>query len=75
MKIFFNDVLLIVLVCLNSITGNPIVSTKYGPIEGISVPIHTGQIIDSFMAVPYAKPPVGDLRFMVNNTKCNDSFY
>ena len=39
--------------------------TKYGPVEGISVPIHTGQIIDSFMGVPYARPPVGDLRFMV----------
>ena len=65
MKIYFTDALLIALLCFNCIKGNPIVSTIYGPIEGISVPIHTGQIIDSFMDVPYAKPPVGDLRFMV----------
>ena len=56
------------LICLLSISAtyaNPVVDTKYGPVEGISVPIHTGQIIDSFMGVPYARPPVGDLRFMV----------
>ena len=46
--------------------ANPIVNTKYGPVEGISVPIHTGQFIDTFMAVPYARPPIGDLRFMVS---------
>ena len=49
-----------------NVCANPIVNTKYGPVEGISVPIHTGQVIDTFMAVPYGRPPIGDLRFMVS---------
>ena len=56
---------------INLVHTNPIVNTKYGLVEGISVPIHTGQIIDSYMAVPYARPPVGDLRFRVSLIKLN----
>ena len=56
------------LYCLLStweVAGNPIVSTKYGDVEGLSIPIHTGQVIDTFMAVPFAKPPVNERRFKV----------
>ena len=43
----------ILFMSINKVYTNPIVNTKYGPIEGISVPIHTGQIIDSYIAFPY----------------------
>ena len=46
--------------------AHPIVWTKYGSVEGESITIHTGQVIDSFLAVPYAKPPVDELRFAVS---------
>ena len=45
---------------------NPVVSTQYGDVEGVSVPIHTGQVIDTFMAVPFARAPVDERRFMVS---------
>ena len=42
------------------------VRTKYGPVVGGSVTLHTGAGIDYFNAIPYAKAPVGPLRFKVS---------
>uniref|UniRef100_A0A914WTU6 Carboxylesterase type B domain-containing protein n=1 Tax=Plectus sambesii TaxID=2011161 RepID=A0A914WTU6_9BILA len=37
--------------------------TKYGPIEGKRI-IHTGDHqVDAFLGIPFAKPPIGELRF------------
>ena len=41
------------------------VSTKYGNVQGQSHTLHTGITVNSFLAIPYAKPPVGNLRFAV----------
>ena len=38
--------------------GGPVVSLNYATFEGNS----TGGV-DSFLGIPYAQPPVGDLRF------------
>ena len=61
----FKAILALCLVQLLRAQSNPIVNTKYGPVEGESVPIHTGQIIDSYLAIPFAKPPLDQLRFAV----------
>ncbi|CAN7938467.1 unnamed protein product [Ixodes hexagonus] len=43
-------------------TAPDIVSTKSGPIRGVSLRTTTGQL-RAFLGIPYAEPPVGDLRF------------
>ena len=53
------------LVCAQS--DNPLVLTEFGAVEGISVPIHTGDVIDSFLGIPFARAPVGQLRFEVSS--------
>ncbi|XP_077144910.1 fatty acyl-CoA hydrolase precursor, medium chain-like isoform X2 [Ranitomeya variabilis] len=44
--------------------GRPLVTIKYGDLQGITVPVkETSRAIDAFFGVPFAKPPVGPLRF------------
>ena len=38
--------------------GGPVVSLDYATFKGIST-----NGVDSFLGIPYAQPPVGDLRF------------
>lgn len=40
----------------------PVINTPAGPIKGMVVPT-LGKDIVQFRNIPYAKPPVGDLRF------------
>uniref|UniRef100_A0AC34F714 Carboxylic ester hydrolase n=1 Tax=Panagrolaimus sp. ES5 TaxID=591445 RepID=A0AC34F714_9BILA len=42
---------------------NPIVKTDYGEIEGFSFKTSEGFETEMFLGIPYAKPPIGDLRF------------
>ena len=45
------------------------VETKYGTVEGITEVLvddyHNGIELHNFYSIPFAKPPVGDLRFEV----------
>jgi len=45
------------------------VSTEYGPVRGQTIPVvlDSGDFnVHSFWGIPYARPPVGDLRFKVS---------
>lgn len=44
-------------------TSNPIVSTTYGPVQGIQKKSSLCDAYYSFQKIPYAKPPVGEFRF------------
>lgn len=50
-----------------SSTGNtpPTVTTNYGKVEGLWKLSYEGRQYAVFEGIPYAKPPVGDLRFEV----------
>ena len=39
-----------------------VVKTNYGRVRGMRENVN-GKYVDSFLGIPYAKPPVGDLRF------------
>ena len=43
----------------------PIANTTYGQVRGAYVTLENGTVIDSYLNIPFAKPPVGALRFQV----------
>ena len=43
------------------------VDTKYGVVVGHAVELTSGTTINSFLGIPYAKPPTGDLRWQVSD--------
>lgn len=42
-----------------------IVETNYGPVRGLKRTSAVGDQFFSFRGIPYAKPPIGELRFKV----------
>lgn len=50
--------------------SDPIVNTRSGQLQGfVDKSNVTGETFLSFLGVPYAKPPVGGLRFEVSTNK------
>ena len=46
---------------------SPIVDTRYGKLEGVTSTSRDGRTFYEYLGIPYAKPPVGSLRFEVSN--------
>lgn len=44
----------------------PVVKTPLGGLQGSIIKTDRGETIYTFLGIPYAKPPVGDLRFKVS---------
>ena len=51
---------------------DPEVDIKYGRVRGQTVYLSSGLGINTFLSVPYAKAPLGDLRFEVRYLTNND---
>lgn len=51
----------------------PVVDTSFGALFGRVSEDSNGKSYYSFQGIPYAKPPVGQLRFKVNITQCYNS--
>ena len=45
---------------------DPIINTRYGSIKGFQLRTERGFEVEIFLGIPFAKPPVGELRFEVN---------
>lgn len=56
-------------VALNILDTTPRVDTQYGTIEGYFMKTVGGRDIYAFEGIPFAEPPVGSLRFEVNEKK------
>ena len=50
--------------CLAAYQNTRIIQTKYGKIQGIVKPIPGFGFADQYLGVPYATPPVKELRFV-----------
>lgn len=48
----------------------PIVCTRNGCIEGVAQPGYQINEYEAFFGIPYAEPPIGDLRFAVSIPIC-----
>lgn len=44
----------------------PVVNTTYGRVQGQTLATHYERNVNSFHGIPFAKPPVGNLRFAVS---------
>ncbi|KAJ1347621.1 hypothetical protein KIN20_002724 [Parelaphostrongylus tenuis] len=52
-------------VTASSSARSPMVKTLSGPICGREYILSDGRIVDMYMGIPYAEPPIGKLRFKV----------
>ncbi|KAG8450048.1 hypothetical protein GDO86_016655 [Hymenochirus boettgeri] len=55
-------VTMVSLLCLPCRGNDEIVVTKYGKVKGFPISLPYGNVM-AFLGIPYAEPPVGDLRF------------
>lgn len=46
-------------------SNGPIVKTPLGSVQGKLIKSYEGRTVSAFEGIPYAKPPVGNLRFKV----------
>lgn len=81
-KIGFSLILRIsLLICVTHVSGGPepkklssrIITTKYGSLRGFvtTLPNRQWRPVEIYLGIPYARPPVGSLRFMFPVTPAN----
>ena len=54
----------ILVLCYN-VVYSELITTKYGDVKGKSLRLHNGKFVTHFLGIPYAKPPIGPLRWKV----------
>lgn len=65
--ILFSRNLFVLVYSFALITGeNVILNTKYGTLKGLTEQSRGGRSYFAFYGIPYAEPPLGDLRFKVS---------
>ena len=55
----------LILGIVTCIVGQPEVNTNFGPVRGVWLKTARGAEVAGFLGLPYAEPPVGNLRFEV----------
>ena len=58
--------ILIVSSATTSNNGSALVHTSCGTLEGFVHALGNGKSMDVFLGIPYAEPPIGELRFEVD---------
>ena len=57
----------LLVIALSARTSAKIVNTVYGAVDGNTVTLDDGTIINSWYGIPFAAPPIGNLRFEVTS--------
>ena len=53
----------IVAILVATVAGQPVADTEYGQVRGRTIMLDDGIEVNSFKGIPFATPPLGDLRF------------
>src|ERR1700691_2900472 len=48
---------------VSSSSAPPVVETKSGKVQGISQTLPDGKQVNAYLSIPFAQPPIGELRF------------
>lgn len=56
---------LVVICAFTSVCDSRIVKTNEGEVEGTTHMLPSGRILDAFLGIPFAEPPVEEYRFEV----------
>jgi hypothetical protein len=74
------SVLIVLLKLVAAASQNPVVCSESGCVRGKLMPGYQTKAFEAFLGIPFAKPPVGELRFQVNfyifvdiNKKCKSN--
>ncbi|XP_053403602.1 acetylcholinesterase-like [Mercenaria mercenaria] len=60
--ISLGTILISIVASIKGVGYGPVAQTTKGKVQGLRVKVH-GKEVDIYWGIPYAKPPVGDLRF------------
>lgn len=63
------------LICFNFVISAVFVNTRLGRIQGLLLSSRNGKKFGAFMGVPYAQPPVGNLRLEVSGFQNSNFSY
>lgn len=64
----------IFILCFNFVLSVPLVKTIYGEVEGFALEKINGKTANIFLGIPFARPPIGELRFEVKFLKIFEGF-
>lgn len=67
-------ILLVLFQIFYEINAQIVAQTNYGCVQGVLGTSSCGKLYESFRGIPYAKPPMGDLRFKVFKKQENHLF-
>lgn len=52
-------------ICSFSVNAAPRVKISEGALRGVHLKTYNGRTISAFLGIPYAQPPIGDLRYVL----------
>lgn len=73
-KMIFNFLLInfiVIVINANKSSNEVFVETKFGKLKGFQLDLDDDKTANIFLGIPYAKPPVSELRFEVIYKKMN----
>ena len=74
----YSEIVLVIFIFIESIECSNEVQTSSGIVRGLTIEV-LNTTVDQYLGIPYAKPPIGSLRFarpqpIINGSKVGNKF-